>query len=51
MTPYIAELDKDREASREMSNRPFSVDPRSQREIKRYQKSRKLIGLGVNVSD
>ncbi len=41
-SPYIAELDKDREANREMSNRSFDIDPRSQREIERYQKEQEV---------
>lgn len=37
-SPYIPELDNDREATRTQSNRSFEVDPRSKREIERYEK-------------
>jgi|LSQX01.1.fsa_nt_gb hypothetical protein len=44
-SPYIPELDKNRRANREMSNSPFDVDPRSQRERERYEKEQEASRL------
>lgn len=41
LTPYIPELQDDAEADRLFSNRPFDIDPRSQKEIDRYNKQQR----------